>query len=688
MILRLTIFACVLLAPVLNAPAAGAAARKPNILFVYTDDQRYDAFSAVQREQGDKGRTPWFKTPNMDRLAADGVRFRNAFVINSLCAPSRAVNLTGRYSHLNGVASNFRAFPLDNVTHATLLREAGYTTGYIGKWHMGNQRERPGFDFAASFIGHARYVDAPFVLNGEDILTKGWVDDVSTDYAVSFIKQQKDTGKPWSLVVGFKSPHGPCDPPERAKDRFAGERIRTVPNLHVPAPYMPEGAKNARAAATAAALADGAADLPVNLNYYRCVSAADDCFGRLLDTLDETGFADNTIVIYTSDNGYYLGEHGLGDKRSAYDESLRVPFIVRDPRLPKSTRGQVRDEMVLNLDLAQTILDFAGVPAPKEMQGQSWRALLDGPAAGWRKSWFYEYFAEKQKSSRVPDITAVRTDDAKLIHYTDHDEWTELFDLANDPFEIRNVYNDPAHAALRERVSAEYARLKQATDYRIPDYVDRPEWWGLPGGPDAPLLAPGVRLHYDFTKGPARQQVKDASPFGNDGEATGASAAPGRNGGKALRLDGSGHVEVPKSRSLDPSGIPWSVEAVVKPAQPDGTILARGGRSNGYALWLKAGHPVFTVTLGNKPYSVEAPEAVTDWTTLVGRITENRLLLSVDGRPAGATPLPGLIPHDPNDTMQLGTDLGSPVVDPPPPHFSGLIERVRLFNGPPVPARP
>ena len=153
----------------------------------------------------------------------------------------------------------------------------------------------------------------------------------------------------------------------------------------------------------------------MNLDYFRCISAADDCLGRLLDALDELGFAQNTVVIYTSDNGYYLGEHGLGDKRSAYDESLRVPLLVRDPSLGAKARGRVVNEMVLNLDLAQTLLDFAGVPAPRTMQGRSWRPLLTGDRVRWRQSWFYEYFAENQKNSRVPDITAVRTADAKLI---------------------------------------------------------------------------------------------------------------------------------------------------------------------------------------------------------------------------------------------------------------------------------
>jgi arylsulfatase A-like enzyme len=235
------------------------------------------------------------------------------------------------------------------------MRANGYTTAYIGKWHMNNQRARPGFDFHASFLGHARYEDAPFVVDGKDVASKGWVDDVSTDYAIGFMRQQKGSGKPWSMVVGFKAPHGPCTPPERAKNRFEGELARTTPNLNVPGIYLADEQK------ASIRKKEMEKTTAANLNYFRCVSAEDDCLGRLLDALDETGFATNTIVIYTSDNGYYLGEHGLGDKRSAYEESLRVPFIVRDPTLEPSKRGGVCDEIVLNLDLAPTLLDYAGL---------------------------------------------------------------------------------------------------------------------------------------------------------------------------------------------------------------------------------------------------------------------------------------------------------------------------------------
>jgi arylsulfatase A-like enzyme len=465
---------------------APVTAAKPNILFIITDDQSYDALSIVQKEQGAIGRFPWLQTPNLDRLAAEGVRFRNAFVLDSLCSPSRAVNLTGRYNHDsgNGIASNFRPFPVTNVTHATLLRDAGYTTAFVGKWHMGNQRERPGFDYFATYVGHGQYADCPFIVNGKNTPTTGWVDDVATDYAIQFIEKQQHANKPWSLVLGFKTPHQPWEPPARAKKLYTGEVARTVPNVNTPPIYFGKENQETKAQRPVPPT------LPTNLDYFRCVTAMDDCVGRLLQALDQSGFASNTIVIFTSDNGVYLGAHDTGDKRSAYDESLRVPFLVRYPALGAATRGRIADEIVLNLDLAPSLLDFAGVPLPKEMQGQSWRPLLTGEKVPWRQSWFYEYFAENQKGTRVPDITAVRTTDAKLIKYPGHNAWTELFDLKTDPYEIHNLIDDPAAVALKKKMLAEHDRLAKEVDFHVPKFVDRPPNWGQPGSLAGDLANP------------------------------------------------------------------------------------------------------------------------------------------------------------------------------------------------------
>ncbi|MDQ5980770.1 MAG: hypothetical protein QG602_3748 [Verrucomicrobiota bacterium] len=482
-----TVFAARLIGLSLALPGAIAAEppARPNVLFIITDDQSYDALSIVQREQGAQGRFPWLDTPNLDRLASEGVRFRNAFVTNSLCSPSRAVNLTGLYNHEdgNGIASNFRPFAASNVTHATLMREAGYTTAYVGKWHMDNQRERPGFDHHATYLGHGRYENCPFIVDGKETSSTGWVDDVATDYAIAFIEIQKASPKPWSLVLGFKTPHQPWEPPARTKDLYAGAVARTVPNFNTPPPYLRAQGKN-RSGQPVPPTA------PTNLGYFRCIKAMDDCVGRLLAAVEQSGMAENTIVIFTSDNGVYLGAHATGDKRSAYEESLLVPFLVRFPALGPAARGRIVDEMVLNLDLAPTLLDFAGLSAPPAMQGRSWRPLLTGQTVPWRQSWFYEYFAENQKNTRVPDLTAVRTVDAKLIKYPGHQAWTELFDLKNDPYETKNLFDDPAAAALKARMLAEHDRLARELGFRVPSFVDRPPDWGQPGSLAGDLDSP------------------------------------------------------------------------------------------------------------------------------------------------------------------------------------------------------
>ena len=455
-------------------PNCLAAADRPNFVFIYTDDQRWDALGVVQREQGDKARFPWFESPNLDRLASEGIRFRNAFVVNSLCSPSRAAFLTGRYNHLNGVANNHSPFPTDNVTWSALLKQAGYSTGYVGKFHHGQMTgNRPGFEYSASFLGQGRYTDCPFQVNGQTTPTTGWVDDVSTDFAIDFLKQNRD--KPFALVVGYKSAHGPFEPPPRLADKYSGQESRPVPNMGIPAIYAGKfsaGEAKQKPAEPKKAKQKAKAGSGMRQGYFGCLTAMDENVGRLLAALDELKLAENTMVVFASDNGYYLGEHNLGDKRSAYDESLRIPLVVRWPALGEKGRGKLIDQMVLNIDLAPTFLDLAGVKISDTMQGRSWRPLLEGNAttANWRTSYFYEYFFER--SYAIPTVLAVRTDKAKLIKYPGHDDWTELFDLAADPYETKNLVSDPTAKDLLAKMQAEFDSQSKAVAFRIPDYAD------------------------------------------------------------------------------------------------------------------------------------------------------------------------------------------------------------------------
>lgn len=432
--------------------------RRPNFLFMITDDQRYDALGVVQKEQGAEARWPWFKTPNMDRLADEGVRFRNAFVVHSLCSPSRAAFLSGQYGHLNGVVDNSTHFPSNSMNQAKILRDAGYKTAYVGKFHMAFQTDRPGFDFVASYTSQGEYYGSTFLVNGTPKKATNWVDDVATDYAIDFIRTNRT--QPWMMMLGFKTPHTPRQPPERARHRFEGESVKAAANLKT----MPSYGKGQRAfkgeeiGKPVETDADSFGSDPYLLNYFQSISAVDDDVGRILDELDKLGLAEDTAIVFVGDNGYYLGDHGLGDKRSAYDESMRIPMLMRYPR--SGVRGKVVDEMVLNIDLAPTFLDLAGIAPPKEMQGQSWVPLLHGDASHWRQAFMFVYLFERNLPA-TPPMLALRTPTAKLIQYPDRRAWTELFDLKADPYEQHNLANDPAHTELRRQLENELEAQKK-----------------------------------------------------------------------------------------------------------------------------------------------------------------------------------------------------------------------------------
>jgi arylsulfatase A-like enzyme len=441
---------------------ANGAVTRPNIVFIYADDLRWDTLGVVQREQKEAARFPWLQTPQLDRLAAQSVRFRESFVVTSLCSPGRAAVMTSRYGHLTGIIGNGTHLPTETVTFARLLREAGYTTAYCGKWHMRDQRERPHYDYVASFVGQGRYFDCPLLVNGTETPTKGWVDDVTTDYAIRFVDQQPKE-KPFFLWLGFKSPHGPRGEnslPDRAKDLYSTETSRPTPNTSLTAIYN----QNANA--------DGAArkskgEMPAQAeghrDYMRHVTAIDTAVGRLIETLQRTGRADNTLIVFTSDNGYYLGEHGLGDKRSAYDESLRVPLLIRVPG--GTQRATTNDAMVLNLDYGPTILDYAGAASLPGAQGRSLRPLLEGRTpSDWRAAFFYEYFREGNFAA--PTVLAVRTTTHKLITYPGHKDWTEVFDLKRDPYETKNLAT--SNAALAAQLQRQMDQLAKAAEFRWP----------------------------------------------------------------------------------------------------------------------------------------------------------------------------------------------------------------------------
>lgn len=442
----------------LAQPGNVPAKTRPNFLFIITDDQRWDALGAVQREQGEQARFPWLKTPNLDRIATQGVRFRNAFVVHSLCSPSRASFLSGQYGHRNGLTNNSTHFSAASMNQAAILRTNGYRTAYIGKFHMAFQKERPGFDYIASYTSQGEYSGCTFLVDGVEQKSPGWLDDVATDYALDFIRTNGT--QPWMMVLGYKSAHTPRIPPERARQRFAGESVRAAKNAQA-TPAYGRGQRAFRGEEIGKPYetdTDSQGSDDYLLNYFRCISAVDENVGRVLALLDSLNLASNTVVVFAGDNGYFLGEHGLGDKRSAYEASMRIPLLLRYPAGVKA--GTLIDEMVLNIDLAPTFLDLAGIAVPREMQGASWTPLFRGKTRGWRQAFLFEYFFEPGLPA-TPALLAVRTSDSKLIVYPGHDNWTEMFDLRRDPDETRNLANDPAHARLLRSLQKELAKQKQ-----------------------------------------------------------------------------------------------------------------------------------------------------------------------------------------------------------------------------------
>jgi len=473
---------------------AKAAPKQPNILYIMTDDHARHAISAYGSKIN--------KTPNIDRIAREGVRFDRCFVTNSICAPCRAVVLTGKHSHLNGQITNGQRFDGSQQTFPKLLQKAGYQTAMIGKWHLGS--DPTGFDYWEVLIGQGPYYNPTMIRNGQKVSHTGYTTDIITDLTLEWLKTGRDKAKPFVLMCQHKAPHRNWQPspkhltlyddvtipePETLWDDYAGrgtaarQQEMTVarhlsPNdlkLTPPGGLTPEQRKPWDAAYNPKNEAFQKANLQGQdlvrwkyqryiKDYLRCIASVDDNIGRLLDYLDEAGLAQDTVVIYTSDQGFYLGDHGWYDKRWMYRESFINAFLVRWPGVAKP--GSTCDALCQNLDYAPTMLDACGVPVPDDMQGASLVPLLKGETpADWRKSVYYHYY-EHPAVHMVHRHYGVRTDRYKLIYFYTLDEW-ELFDLDKDPHELRSVYADPAYAKTVADLKTELERLRKL--YRVPE---------------------------------------------------------------------------------------------------------------------------------------------------------------------------------------------------------------------------
>jgi N-acetylglucosamine-6-sulfatase len=453
-----------LLAAILGCSGAQKApsGKRPNVVVVFTDDQRWDAMSGAGH--------PFLKTPNLDRLAREGVRFANAFCTTSLCSPSRASMLSGLYAHAHGVLDNFTDFPADLPSYPRRLKEEGYETAYIGKWHMGeaNDEPRPGFDFWMSHKGQGNYFDTTFNINGKRELLEGYYTARVTEKAVEWIRRPHE--RPFLLVLGHKASHGPFQSEPRHARAFDALPMKRPATAGDTGPGKPDWV---RQRVTTWHGIDGPIYKACGFEgyedfvrgYYGTLLSVDQSVGEVTRALEESGLLEDTLVVFTTDNGFLLGEHGAIDKRAMWEESIRVPMIARYPRLFRA--GTVVEEQVLHIDLAPSILDLCGARPIEKAHGLSWRRLAEGARVPWRTSWLYEYNYERQ-FPYTPNVRGVRTAGWKYIRYPHGDggpdRWkAELYDLRDDPLETRNLIDDPRAAARLSELQAELARLQRET---------------------------------------------------------------------------------------------------------------------------------------------------------------------------------------------------------------------------------
>lgn len=494
---------------------ASAAPRRPNIVFVFSDDHATQAIGTYGFELAKQA-----PTPNLDKIAEQGMRFDRCMVCNSICGPSRATILTGKYSHLNGFLMNDGTqFDGSQITFPKLLRKAGYQTSIIGKWHLESQPT--GFDHWEVLPGQGRYYRPEFLTPAGKITEDGYVTDVITDKAIQWLENGRDKDKPFMLMVQHKAPHREWSPPIKYLDLFKDTvfpepttlfdnyygrtraahdqdmtldvtlekdkdlkiDVRRTDSIFYQRVYSlltPEQKQawdknlDQREKDYADPDLKGVALIKYKYqsylrDYLACVRSVDDNVGRLEDYLEKSGLAGNTVFIYSSDQGFYLGEHGWFDKRWMYDESYRTPLLVRWPGTVPA--GSVNEQLVSNLDLAQTFLDIAGAKADPEMQGMSLVPLMKGKTpSDWRKYHYYEYY-EYPGWHMVQRHEGVYDGRYKLIHFYDVDEW-ELIDMETDPQEMTNQHENPDYAEPVRRMRAALEQVKQ--QYKVPKGIPAP----------------------------------------------------------------------------------------------------------------------------------------------------------------------------------------------------------------------
>lgn len=483
-----------LAAPLAQQPQPPQLPRRRNVIFILTDDHRYDAMSFLKGQE-------WLETPHLDSLARDGAHLKNAFVTTALCSPSRASILTGVYAHKHRIVDNNTPIPRGTRYFPELLQKAGYQTGFFGKWHMGgvDDSPQPGFDRWVSFRGQGTYLPGANGLNvnGRKVAQKGYITDELTDYALEWAGSL-EPNQPFFLYLSHKAVHAEFEPAARHKGKFAGKKFQP------PVTMDPAAVRNAPLWVRNQRNSWHGVDFPYHStldieDYYRqyaeTLCGVDDSVGRVLDFLRQRGQLDSTLVIYMGDNGFAFGEHGLIDKRTAYEESMRVPMLARCPEL--FAGGRTVNEVVAGLDIMPTVLDAAGITPPAGLDGASFLPVLAGRPANWRRELLYEYYWERN-FPQTPTIHALRGDRFKYIHC--HGVWDvdEFYDLAADPLEANNLIFAPEHQeTVRQMNRRLFEILRDTGGLQITLYPDSGGQQNLrnPGKPGAADFPAELRRH-------------------------------------------------------------------------------------------------------------------------------------------------------------------------------------------------
>lgn len=665
---------------------ATAADKRPNILFIMSDDHAYQAIGAYGSKVN--------KTPNIDRIAREGMRFDRAFVTNSICGPARAVIMTGKYSHLNGFVRNGNTFNGEQQTVSKLLQQSGYQTAVIGKWHL---KSTPiGFDHFHILIGQGPYYNPTMKTPTGNVEHVGYTTEIITDEALKYLKDVRDPTQPFFLMYQHKAPHRNWQPSETHISKYDGQTIPEPATLYddykgrssaaskqamtvathlspndlklVPQRGLTEqqtkywneayGPKNEafkKANLTGTELIQWKYQRYVK-DYLRCIDSVDDNVGRILDYLEESGLADNTIVIYTSDQGWYLGEHGWYDKRWMYEESFRTPLIVRWPKHIKP--GSTNSDLVMNLDFAETFLDIAGATIPADMQGKSLKPIFANQTpVDWRTSVYYHYY-EFPGAHSVAKHYGVRTDRYKLINFYENKEW-EMFDLQKDPHELNSIYDHPKYQKVRAQMEAELQKLRD-------QYED-----------DGSVINFG-----SIQAKNVKTQLVRRLRFG---EFDNNQPSPH---GAAITLDGKTSVfATATTGKWNPEYKPFTIGAWIRPTNATGVIAAHGGVSIGYSFGLQNGKIALSIRNDGALTTVVGPTVENDvWANVIAILNRQGTVdFIVNGVTTETKTKVGFLRGAPADGFNLGNDDGSFVGEYDGANgFQGQLADFRLWWGIPT----